>query len=78
MAKNVNDLRPDRFCERQHPLTILDGLLSLLDRIEPRSRTRAFPPLPDDDDEKETWARARLEDAVKHLGADLGKDGTKR
>ena len=56
-----------------HPLTILDGLLSLLDRIDPQRVVNVLPPPSRDDDEKLSWALARAEDGVKYLGADLGK-----
>ena len=54
-----------------HPFTILDGLLSLLDRIGPERMADASPPEPDD--EKMKWARARAENALKYFGADMGK-----
>ena len=54
-----------------HPLTILDGLLSMLDRIGPE-RARAIAP-PAHDDQELRWARARADDALRSLGADLGR-----
>jgi Ni,Fe-hydrogenase III small subunit len=56
-----------------HPLTILDGLLSLLDRVgAERMVGIALPPTSADDAEKARWGRARAEDGVKYLGVDLG------
>jgi len=56
-----------------HPLTILDGLLSLLDRIGPERIVGAPPPATPEGDERLKWALARASHAVKYLGADLGK-----
>jgi Ni,Fe-hydrogenase III small subunit/NAD-dependent dihydropyrimidine dehydrogenase PreA subunit len=54
-----------------HPLTILDGLLSMLDRIgADRLPNEATPTA---NEERIRWARARADDALKTLGADLGK-----
>jgi NADH:ubiquinone oxidoreductase subunit B-like Fe-S oxidoreductase len=55
-----------------HPLTILDGLLSLLDRIGPERAAGAVslgPPL----EEQLPSDLTRAEQAVTHRGADLGK-----
>lgn len=54
-----------------HPLTILDGLLSMLDRIGPERVPANAPPVPSD--EQLRWARTRAADAMKSLGVDLGK-----
>jgi Ni,Fe-hydrogenase III small subunit/NAD-dependent dihydropyrimidine dehydrogenase PreA subunit len=54
-----------------HPLTILDGLLSMLDRIDPERLPANAPSAPSD--QQLRWARARADDAMKSLGVDLGK-----
>jgi Ni,Fe-hydrogenase III small subunit/ferredoxin len=54
-----------------HPLTILDALLSMLDRIGP-DRLPATATLTESE-ERVRWAKARAADALKNLGADLGK-----
>jgi Ni,Fe-hydrogenase III small subunit/formate hydrogenlyase subunit 6/NADH:ubiquinone oxidoreductase subunit I len=54
-----------------HPLTILDGLLSMLDRIG-RDRLPVTSP-PAANAERIRWAKERADDALKTLGADLGK-----
>jgi Ni,Fe-hydrogenase III small subunit/NAD-dependent dihydropyrimidine dehydrogenase PreA subunit len=54
-----------------HPLTILDGLLSMLDRIGADRLPASAPPAPGD--ERMRWARARADDALRSLGVDLGK-----
>lgn len=54
-----------------HPLTILDGLLSMLDRIGPERVSGRAPPAPSD--QQLRWARVRADDAMKSLGVDLGK-----
>jgi len=51
-----------------HPLTILDGLLALLDRLGPERMVNVVPPRSPEDDEKLRWGLARAEDAVKYLG----------
>jgi Ni,Fe-hydrogenase III small subunit len=56
-----------------HPLTILDGLLSLLDRIGPKRMGSAVPLGSPDDDEKLRWGLARADEGVKFLGVDLRK-----
>jgi Ni,Fe-hydrogenase III small subunit/NAD-dependent dihydropyrimidine dehydrogenase PreA subunit len=56
-----------------HPLTILDGLLSLLDRIEPERIAGAVPLESRDNDERVKSARARANQGVKYFGVDLGK-----
>jgi Ni,Fe-hydrogenase III small subunit/NAD-dependent dihydropyrimidine dehydrogenase PreA subunit len=59
-----------------HPFTILDGLLSLLDRLGPeRLEVRALPS--PEDPEKIAWARAHADSAAKYLGVDLGKGSEK-
>jgi Ni,Fe-hydrogenase III small subunit/formate hydrogenlyase subunit 6/NADH:ubiquinone oxidoreductase subunit I len=52
-----------------HPFTILDGLLSLLDRLPPER----IPVVAAGDGEKERWARSRAEHALRYLGADEGR-----
>jgi Ni,Fe-hydrogenase III small subunit len=52
-----------------HPITILDGLLALLDRLGPER----LPPAGRDDDEDDAHRRQRADEALKLLGADLGK-----
>ena len=54
-----------------HPLTILDGLLSMLDRIGPERAPATAPPAPGDQELR--WAQARADDALRSLGADFGR-----
>jgi len=52
-----------------HPFTILDGLLRLLGRIEERAKEN------DDEDDDDRWLMQRADEAVRLLGADLGRGG---
>ena len=54
-----------------HPLTILDGLLSMLDRIGPERIPASAPP--DPGDQRLRWAQARADDGVRSFGVNLGK-----
>jgi Ni,Fe-hydrogenase III small subunit len=61
-----------------HPYTILDGLLGLLGRIDERRfggrPSEAIGAVADGvREETRSWGEKRAENAVKYLGADLGK-----